>query len=99
MSILSTARFAIGMAKAQRQSFLSGLFWAAMDLRAEAFEAAYVAGLPPLLLADVSELPGLLGRAEYACKTQWFDFIKAGAIGDLLWQMNHEASQDWPELD
>ena len=95
MTIVSTIRFALKLAEAQQRSVLSGLAWAVRDLRLDAIEAAYVGGVPPLLLADVSDLGSLLGRAEYACKTEWFDFLRHGAIGDLLWQMNHEAGQDW----
>lgn len=95
MSIASIARLAFTVARAQGHSPLVGLWWAILDLRASAYEAAYVAGLPPLLLADVGELPDLMGRAEYALKTPWYIFLREGAIGDLLWQINDEAARDW----
>jgi hypothetical protein len=95
MTIANTVRYAFKAARDDGRSALVALLWAALDLRQDAVVAGYDAGLPPLLLADLSDLPGLMGRAEYACKTQWFDFLKTGAIGDLLWQMNHEAWRDW----
>ena len=82
-------------AKAKGKSPLTALLWAAEDLRSHGLETAFDAGVPPLLLAPVTDLPGLLGRAEYACKSQWHEFILHGAIGDLLWQMNYEAERDW----
>lgn len=93
--MLKTIKSALKAARSQEQSILTGLIWAAEDLRGEAIEAGFNAGVPPLLLADLRDFPDLLGRAEYACKTPWPDFFKAGAVGDLIWQMNWEATQDW----
>jgi len=43
------------------------------ELRWDAVNALLDAGLPALSLVPVERLPRLIGGAEYACKTQWFE--------------------------
>lgn len=43
------------------------------ELRWGAVNALLDAGLPALSLVPVDRLPRLIGGAEYACKTQWFE--------------------------
>lgn len=43
------------------------------ELRWGAVNALLDAGLPALSLVPVERLPRLIGGAEYACKTQWFE--------------------------
>lgn len=95
MTIASTVRFALAMAKAQGRPALAGWADALSDLRLEAIEAAFCAGLPPLLLADLADLPGLIGRAEYCLKTPWQELVAEGALWALISEANHEARKDW----
>lgn len=93
--MIRTIKSALKAARCQEQGPLTAALWVAEALREDAIEAAYNAKMPPLLLANVSELPSLIGRAEYALKTPWYVFLREGAILDLLWQVNHEAARDW----
>ena len=43
------------------------------ELRWEAVAALLDAGVPALACVPVDRLPRLIGGAEYACKTQWFE--------------------------
>lgn len=76
------------------ESALTALLWAAQDLRGETIGLAFEAGFPALLLVEVKDLPRLIGRAEYATKTQWFEYVRDGAIGALIRETNREA-QHW----
>lgn len=95
MTIASTVRFALKMAEAQGRPAAAGLIDALKDLRLEAIEAGFCAGIPPLLLADLQDLPGLIGRAEYCLKTPWQELVAEGALWALIDQANHEAWRDW----
>lgn len=76
------------------ESTLTAISWFAQDLRGETIGLAYEAGFPALLLVEVEDLPRLIGRAEYATKTQWPEYIRQGAIGALIRNVNQEA-QHW----
>ena len=95
MPIASTVRFALAMAKAQGRPAIAGLIDALKDLRLEAIEAGFCAGVPPLLLADLQDLPGLIGRAEYCLKTPWQELLAEGSLGALIRESNVQARQDW----
>lgn len=76
------------------ESNLTAIIWAFQDLRGETIGLAYEAGFPALLLVEVKDLPRLIGRAEYATKTQWPEYVRQGAIGALIRNVNQEA-QSW----
>jgi hypothetical protein len=95
MTIATTVQWAFKHARDEDRSFLTALFWAVEDLRQDALYASHKAGVPALLLADLGELPGLMGQAEYVYKTQWFEFLREGAIGVLIREMNLLAESEW----
>jgi hypothetical protein len=76
------------------ESALTAFSWFIQDLRGETIGLAYEAGFPALLLVEVKDLPRLIGRAEYATKTQWFEYVREGAIDALIRNVNREA-QEW----
>ena len=93
-AVRSSFRSALKSAAYFDESTLTALSWFVQDLRGETIGLAFEAGFPALLLVEVKDLPRMIGRAEYATKTQWFEYVRDGAIGALIRETNREA-QHW----